>query len=113
MQNSNRLMEQSNTNKYAWGEIIVEHNCSSVTAIQYTHQFHIWAPSPELPVTYDSVMKHKTHTAEASGAGKDGVIDSIKSSTDNTKNGTYRKEKGKKMRNLIWKVEKSTGKNEN
>lgn len=31
---------------------------------------HIWARSPRLPVTYDSVMKHKTHTVEASGAGK-------------------------------------------
>lgn len=31
---------------------------------------HIWAHSPRLPVTYDSVMKHKTHTVEASGAGK-------------------------------------------
>lgn len=28
-------------------------------------------------MTYDSVMKHKTHTVEASGAGKDRATDRI------------------------------------
>lgn len=43
--------------------------CRCNTNTMHTN-VHIWAHSPRLPVTYDSVMKHKTHTVEASGAGK-------------------------------------------
>lgn len=56
-----------------------QHNCTDVTLIQYTPTFTSGLPLLSFPATYDSVMKHKTHTAEASGTGKDRVADKTKS----------------------------------
>lgn len=54
------------------------HNCTNVTLIRYTPTSTSGLPLLSFPATYDSVMKHKAHTAEASGVGKDRVADKTK-----------------------------------
>lgn len=56
---------------------------------------HIWAHSPRLPVTYNSVMKHKTHTVEASGAGKDRATDKLQTGTERQNEMENKEEKDK------------------
>lgn len=78
----------------------------TITLCQYNTDtihtnIHIWAHSTRLPpVTYDSVMKHKTHTVEASGAGEDGTTDKRQTGTErpNEMEKIRRRERGRKVR---------------
>lgn len=63
--------------KYAWSvrnsnKPLCQFNTNTIRT-----NIRIWARCPRLPVTYDRVMKHRTHTVEASGAGKDRATDRI------------------------------------